>query len=87
MTSSTLAKPMGNTPGHNAAGKWTAYSRQGKPMDIDRQKIMSEGRCFRCHKKGHILKDCPKKKKMEVCAVAVPEEALAKDTKIEEVKD
>ncbi len=57
-------------------------------MDIDRQKHLTEGRCFLCHEKGHILKDCPKKKnRQEVRAVAAVEEPLAKDTKVEEVKD
>lgn len=56
-------------------------------MDIDRQKHMSEGRCFICHKKGHIGKDCQKRKKaVEICAAAV-EELLAKDTKVKEVKE
>ena len=28
----------------------------------DRQKLMSEGRCFRCRQTGHMSKNCPKKK-------------------------
>ncbi len=58
-------------------------------MEIDhiKKKDSSEGRGFQCHKKGHLSKDCPHKKQ-EVCAVAAtPEEELAKDTKVEEVKE
>ncbi len=62
------------------------YRGAGKPMDIDQWKYMSEGQCFICHEKGHISKDCPKKKKTEVCALEVAE-LLSMDTKIEEVKE
>ncbi len=57
-------------------------------MEIDRikKKDSSEGRCFQCHKKGHLSKNCPHKR-VEVHAVAMPEEALAKDTKVDEAKD
>ncbi len=30
-------------------------------IDAQRSKLMSEGWCFRCQKKGHLSKDCPKK--------------------------
>ncbi len=30
-------------------------------IDAQRSKLMSEGRCFRCQKKGHLSKDCPEK--------------------------
>ncbi len=87
--SSLTAKPTAQGQGHNAGmGRWTTYGGQGALMDIDQQKHMSEGRCFLCHKKRHILKDCSKKKnRAEVHAVAVVEEPLAKDTKVEKVKD
>ncbi len=50
--------------------------------------MMSEGRCFICREKGHISKDClTKKSKVEVHAVAMAEELLANNTKIEEVKE
>ncbi len=57
-------------------------------MEIDRikKKDSSVGRCFQCHKKGHLSKNCLHKR-VEVHAVAMPEEALAKDTKVEEAKD
>ena len=36
-------------------------------MDVDalsleeRSKLMKEGKCFRCKKTGHLVKDCPEK--------------------------
>ncbi len=32
-------------------------------MQVDSQwrKLMDEGRCFRCQKKGYLSKDCPEK--------------------------
>ena len=40
-------------------------------MDIDRlsmeeqEKLMKEGRCFRCKETGHRVTECPKKEKKE----------------------
>jgi hypothetical protein len=34
-----------------------------KPMDPDkRERIMREGLCFKCEKKGHLSRDCPSRK-------------------------
>ncbi len=88
-TSSSLGKTTGNDKGCDSSGRWTTFRGQGKPMDIDarKQKQHSEGRCFRCDKKGHLSRDCPEKGQ-QVCAVEVaPTEPLSKDTKIEEVKE
>ncbi|SJL17461.1 uncharacterized protein ARMOST_21012 [Armillaria ostoyae] len=66
-TSSTPAKPAGNSSapkqgGRDSAGRWTTHPGQGLPMSINAQKLRDEGRCFRCKEKGHLSRDCPKKK-------------------------
>ncbi len=56
-------------------------------MQIDAQcsKLMSEGRCFRCQKKGHLLKDCPEKtaghqvRAMEAAPTESPKDSQSKD--------
>ncbi len=56
-------------------------------MNINWQKHMAEGLCFICHEKGHISKNCPKKKKAEVRTMEVTEVPLSKSTKVKEVKE
>ncbi|PBK71773.1 hypothetical protein ARMSODRAFT_1016761 [Armillaria solidipes] len=92
MTSSSLAKPMSSaTPWEPGTGRWqpvrtTTYGRAGEPMDIG--KLHTEGRCFWCHKKGHLGKDCPKKQDYkDICSVQMVPEQEKTELKVEEVKE
>ncbi|SJL11766.1 uncharacterized protein ARMOST_15175 [Armillaria ostoyae] len=88
-TSSTPAKSPGNSNapkpgGRDSAGRWTTHPGQGLPMSIDAQKLRDEGRCFWCKEKGHMSKDCPKKKEFwDIRSVQATTEP-ATDSKIEE---
>ncbi|SJL09285.1 uncharacterized protein ARMOST_12662 [Armillaria ostoyae] len=94
-TSLSPAKLISSTPPRDSGtGKWQmiktkTYSRLGEPMDIG--KLQAEGRCFQCHKKGHLSKDCPEKRDYKdihlvVQATTEQEEKVTK-SKVEEVKD
>ncbi len=54
-------------------------------IDAQRSKLMSEGRCFRCQKKGHLSKDCPKKttghqvRAIEAAPLEPPKDSQMKD--------
>ncbi|SJL10435.1 uncharacterized protein ARMOST_13821 [Armillaria ostoyae] len=87
-TSSTPPKQAGNssapkTGGRDSAGRWTTHPGQGLPMSVDAQKLRDEGQCFRCKEKGHLSRDCPKKKEFrDIRSVQATE--LAVTTKVEE---
>ncbi|SJL14064.1 uncharacterized protein ARMOST_17517 [Armillaria ostoyae] len=87
-TSSTPAKQTGNSSapkpsGRDSAGRWTTHPGQGLPMSVDAQKLRDEGRCFRCKEKGHMSRDCPKKKEFrDIRSVQATE--LTVTTKVEE---
>ncbi|SJL03643.1 uncharacterized protein ARMOST_07000 [Armillaria ostoyae] len=66
-TSSSSTKPTssGTPPRDATTGKWHAvktktFGGAGEPMDISQMR--AKGLCFRCHKHGHLSKDCPDKK-------------------------
>ncbi|PBK64851.1 hypothetical protein ARMSODRAFT_856172, partial [Armillaria solidipes] len=58
----------------------TTYKGSGEPMNIDVAKLRAEGRCFRCHEKGHMGKDCPKKKDFrDIRSVVTAEQEQTKE--------
>ncbi|SJL08051.1 uncharacterized protein ARMOST_11410 [Armillaria ostoyae] len=90
-TSSSSTKPtssMPNTGGRDAGGRWlarpgTTYGGQGAPMDIGQMR--AKGLCFRCHKQGHLSKDCPEKKDFrDIRSVQATREPVT-ESKIEEI--
>ncbi|SJL13288.1 uncharacterized protein ARMOST_16728 [Armillaria ostoyae] len=90
-TSSTPAKQLSNssapTGGRDSLGRWTTHPGQGLPMSIDAQKLRNEGRCFRCKEKGHMSRDCLRKKEFrDIRSVQVTNEPVT-GSKIEEVKE
>ncbi|SJL04350.1 uncharacterized protein ARMOST_07716 [Armillaria ostoyae] len=93
VTSSSSAKPTSSTApsgGHDATGRWlarpgTTFRGAGTPMDIGQ--MHAQGLCFRCHKKGHLSKDCLEKKDFrDIWSVQATNEPVM-ESKIEEVKE
>ncbi|PBK71051.1 hypothetical protein ARMSODRAFT_1017817 [Armillaria solidipes] len=90
-TSSLPGKPTSSgPPWEPGMGRWqpvktTTYHRAGELIDIG--KLCMEGRCFWCHKRGHLGKDCLKKwDYKDICLVVVTEQEKT-ETKVEEIKE
>ncbi len=85
MTSLSTAKQ--NDRPRDDRGKWYTPKGADTQMQIDAQcsKLMSEGRCFRCQKKGHLSKDCPEKmtghqvRAIEAAPTEPPKDSQMKD--------
>ncbi|SJL15736.1 uncharacterized protein ARMOST_19241 [Armillaria ostoyae] len=81
------AQTMGS---RDAGGRWlarpgTTYGGQGAPMDIGQMR--AKGLCFRCHKQGHLSKDCPEKKDFrDIWLVQATNEPVT-ESKVVEVKE
>ncbi|SJL06745.1 uncharacterized protein ARMOST_10087 [Armillaria ostoyae] len=93
VTSSSSGKPMSSVApsgGRDSQGRWlsrlgTTFRGAGVPMDIGQMR--AQGLCFRCHKKGHLSKDCLEKKDFrDIQSVQVTNE-LVTESKIKEVKE
>ncbi len=84
-TSSSTTKQ--NDRPRDDKGKWYTPRGADAQMQINaqRSKLMSEGRCFRCQKKGHLLKDCPEKtaghqvRAIEAAPTEPPKDSQTKD--------
>ncbi len=85
-TSSAPAKQ--NDRPRDDRGKWYMPRGTDAQMQIDahHSKLMSEGRCFRCQKKGHLSKDCPEKtvghqvRAVEAAPTEPPKDSQMKDS-------
>ncbi|PBK85141.1 hypothetical protein ARMGADRAFT_1036626 [Armillaria gallica] len=81
-------KKLGNQKQITASSSYkTTWGTTSSSMNKLTGKGKGNGCCSICQEKGHISKNCPKKKKAEVHAVETAPEPLSKDTKIEEVKE
>ncbi|SJL04216.1 uncharacterized protein ARMOST_07577 [Armillaria ostoyae] len=65
VTSLLTSKLTNNAAPRDGQGRWHTiqtkmYGGAGELMDI--RQMRAKGLCFRCHKQGHLSKDCPEKK-------------------------
>ena len=55
-------------------------------MEIDR--LRKEGQCYRCKEKGHLSKDCLRRKDFkDIHSIVVAEQEKETESKVEEVKE
>ncbi|PBK72216.1 hypothetical protein ARMSODRAFT_972875 [Armillaria solidipes] len=90
-TSSLSNKLMGSGPlWEPETGRWQpvrtmTYGGVGQPIDISM--LMREDKCFRCHKKGHLSKDCPEKKDYKNIRLIHTAEQEKTESKVKKVKE
>jgi Zinc knuckle len=75
----TTHTPTPVTEKHTGTG--IMYGGGGKPMDLG--EMREENHCFRCGEQGHFGRDCPHKKKFNICALLTKLD----DDKVSELKE
>ena len=50
-------------------------------LEKEQARLMKEGRCFNCQKRGHTAYDCPKKEKIAAISEGVSEDSNSQEKK------
>lgn len=74
-SSSTAGAPVKKEPGTPSPTNSTVRTN-------DRSQLMREGKCFNCHKRGHLSMDCPKKQNSDLKELERPTEPNPNQTTV-----